>query len=56
MERTSDDNSISGGSPADSYRTCIFRLTPSLFHEMNRLVSASERAMDCCKFENSKLS
>jgi len=55
MERASDDDSISGGSPADSYPTCIFRLTPSLFHRMKRIVSASERAMECCKFENSKL-
>lgn len=35
MERPSANNSISGGPAADSYLTCIFRLTPSSFRRMN---------------------
>jgi len=49
MERSSDDNSIFGGPPADSDLTCIFRLAPSLFRRMNIIVSTSENATNCCK-------
>ena len=45
MERASDDNSISGGPLANSYPTCIFRLTPSFVW----YIWTSEHTTDCYK-------
>lgn len=38
MEGTSANNYFSGGSPANSYPTCIFRLTLSFSRRMNSTV------------------